>query len=245
MNDDISNADLFKKLDEMNVPVERCTVYSRYDELGLRDDTLPDHHADIAKFQLSAEVPKDVVIQYETAKNIYLYAWYVYRFYPVAEQQALSCLEMGLRNRLPNSLPPGYGRNDKPNSRPTMAPLLRYAIDQGLIKNEGFTRWHRLVRQRAQQRILFEQIEEMQMTDATGQEINIDEIVPNEQDLDCDFVSVLEKTLPGIRNAYAHGSTRLNKQVLGTFELVKEILAQLYPASELMATDKVYNEISD
>ena len=233
MNDDISTADLLKSLEEINVPDERCAVFSRYDEHGLRDDSLPDHYADIAKFQLSQEVPRAVVIQYETAKNIYLYAWYVYRFYPVAEQQALSSLEMGLRNRFPGNLPLGYGYKDRPNHRPTLAPLLRYAIDQGLIRNEGFSRWHRLVRQRAKDRVLFEQIEEMQITDTTVQKISSDEIVPNAADLDCDFVSVLEKTLPGIRNAYAHGSTRLSNQVLGTFELVKEILIQLYPTDSI------------
>ena len=71
----------------------------------------------------------------------------------------------------------------------------------------------------------------MRGTDSVVQLINFDEVVPNAQDLDCDFVAILEKTLPGIRNSYAHGSTRLSNQVLGTFGLVSEIFAQLYPAN--------------
>lgn len=231
MNNDISNADLLKMLEKINVSDERSSAYLRYDERGLRDNTLEDHHADIARFQMSSDVPKDVVILYETAKNIYLYAWYIYRFYSVAEQQALSCLEMGLRKRFPLGLPPGYGSKKKPNVRPTLAPLLRYAIDQELIRNEGFSRWHRLVRQRARQRVMFEQIECMEKSNSTFQEVDVDDVVTNDQDLNCDFVSILEQTLPGIRNSYAHGSPRLSKQVLGTFELVNEILAQIYPAN--------------
>ncbi|MBX9899366.1 MAG: hypothetical protein K2Y28_01160 [Burkholderiaceae bacterium] len=233
MNNDISNADLLKKLETINVPDERCSVYSRHDELGTRNDTLEDHHADIARFLLSPDVPKDVVIQYETAKNIYLYAWYVYRFYSVAEHQALACLEMGLRKRFPGALPPGYGNKNKPNVRPTLAPLMRYAIDQGLIRNEGFSRWHQLVRQRTRNRLMYEQIEDMTMTNSMVREINVDDVVANAQDLDCDFVSALDEILPGIRNSYAHGSTRLTSQVLGTFELVNEILAQVYPSDSV------------
>jgi hypothetical protein len=231
MNNDISDADLLKRLENINLPDVRCSVYSRFDELGIRDDTLEEHHADIAKFQLSADVPKDIVIQYETAKNIYLYAWYVYRFYPVAEHQALACLEMGLRARFPEGLPPGFGYKNRPNLRPTLAPLLRYAIDQGLIRNEGFSRWHSLVQQRARNRVMFEQIEDMGMSNSMVGEITVDEVVANAQDLDCDFVSALDEFLPGIRNSYAHGSSRLNNQVLGTFELVNEILAQVYPTT--------------
>ena len=105
MNTDISTADLLKQFEKINVPDERAFCFSRYDKAGLRETTLEDHFADIARFHLSANVPREVTIQYETAKNIYLYAWYVYRFYPVAEQQALASLEMGLRQRLPASLP--------------------------------------------------------------------------------------------------------------------------------------------
>ncbi|MFZ6645628.1 hypothetical protein ACO0LO_07930 [Undibacterium sp. TJN25] len=235
MTNEISNADLLKKLEEINSPDERWTVFSRYDERGARSDSLAEHHADIARFQLSADVPKEVVILFETAKNVYLYAWYVYRFYPIAEHQALACLEMGLRKKFPGGLPTGYPNKAKPNTRPTLAPLLRYAIDQGLIKNEGFSGWHSQVRQRARNRVQFEQIESNGQSNSLVQEINLNNIVPNAQDLDYDFVSILEETLPGIRNSYAHGSPRLSNQVLGVFELVSEVLAQLYPRAATFA----------
>ena len=62
-----------------------------------RDIELADHHEGISLCALHAGVPEDIVIQFETARNIYLYAWFVYRFYPVAlrEQRPCGSLEKG------------------------------------------------------------------------------------------------------------------------------------------------------
>ncbi len=44
-------------------------------------------------FPLNAGVPEHVAQHFETAKNLYLYSWFIYRFQPVAELQSLACLE--------------------------------------------------------------------------------------------------------------------------------------------------------
>ncbi|HEY5582342.1 MAG TPA: hypothetical protein VIK56_14510 [Rhodoferax sp.] len=62
--------------------------------------TLEEWHAAVSGFALTLAVPLDIRVHFETAKNLYLYAWFVYRFYPVAEQQALATLEFALRERL-------------------------------------------------------------------------------------------------------------------------------------------------
>jgi hypothetical protein len=54
----------------------------------------------ISPLQLGPEVPEAIAIHFETAKNILLYAWFVYRFHMVAEQYVLSTLELALRERL-------------------------------------------------------------------------------------------------------------------------------------------------
>lgn len=61
--------------------------------------TLADHHEEISAYALHTGVPQEIVLQFETARNVYLYAWFIYRFYPVAEHQALACLELALRER--------------------------------------------------------------------------------------------------------------------------------------------------
>src|SRR2546426_803333 len=61
--------------------------------------TIQDYHQAVSQFTLNAKVPEEIVHQFETAKNLYLYAWFVYRFYPVCEHHALACLELALRKR--------------------------------------------------------------------------------------------------------------------------------------------------
>ncbi|APD34502.1 hypothetical protein A8H35_10930 [Burkholderia thailandensis] len=50
------------------------------------------------------------------------------------------------------------------------------------------------------------------------------------EDQSWDLVQVLRKSLPDLRNELAHGSSMLSNQVLGTIELVAEILSQIYTA---------------
>ncbi|TDG24936.1 hypothetical protein EYW47_08995 [Paraburkholderia silviterrae] len=60
-------------------------------------------------------------------------------------------------------------------------------------------------------------------------EIDKDEpinITPEDQSWD--LVQILRKSLPDLRNELAHGSSMLTNQVLGTIELVAEILSQIY-----------------
>ena len=65
-------------------------------------------------------------------------------------------------------------------------------------------------------------------------EIDYEQAVPNDQGRECNYLPILLEALPEIWNSYAHGSTRLHSQVLGTIELVGEILNQLFqPAGDV------------
>lgn len=196
--------------------------------VGQASPSLALHHAEIDAIRLSAAVPEPIAIQFETARNLYLYAWHVYRFYMVAKVQALTTLELGLRTCLPERLPEPYQR---PRQRqPMLAGMLGYAIDEGLIRNDGFRRWHEAAERSARQRRSFEIVRTM--IDQQLAMMEHDEMAPLDitpEDQRWDLVSVLRESLPHARNDLAHGSTMLTNQVLGTIELVAEILGQLYP----------------
>jgi hypothetical protein len=228
-NDNKINADSFKPLAKVCTPDPRsgCTD-SRVDLPEEFAFAIATHHAHIAQLQLLPEVPEAIQIQFATAKNLCLYAWFVYRFYPVAQHQALACLEYGLRARFPDRLPKEYW-NKYPRLEPTLHPLLCFAIDSGLLKNEGFRRWHERGEMRARGRYQHEQLQEMIKHGLEQIVIDCDAAVPNNQDCDWDLLSVLKASLPKTRNALAHGSTMLHNQAYGTLELVCEILNQLYP----------------
>src|SRR4051812_22135313 len=121
--------DLLKPLSEIFTPDSRQTarVRLRVADLSMRPVTLEDHHANLEDITLAPEVPEYVRQHMETAKNLMLYSWYVYRFIPVAELHAYSGLEMALRLRL-----------NVDNDKVTFRPLLAKAIDKGLLRTQDF-----------------------------------------------------------------------------------------------------------
>jgi len=191
-------------------------------------DAIERHHGQFEELRLNSAVPEAVQIQFATAKNLCLYAWFVFRFYPVAEHQALTCLEFALHSRFPERLPKQYW-NKYPKQEPTLHPLLRYAIDTGVLQNAGFSRWHNHAAMRARQRYEHERLHEMIDRGLNEIELDFDQIVVAEPDYDWDLLSVLKETLPKTRNFHAHGTTMLHNKAYGTLELVAEIINQLFP----------------
>lgn len=185
---------------------------------------LADHYNSICQFVLKPSVPKDIVIQFETVKNIYLYAWFVYRFYPIAEHHALTCLEFALRGRFKDELPKEYW--NKPWN-PTLKPLLRYAIENNFIKNEGFQQWHQAAEKQATYRYQIEKIQEMDEKGLEEIELDFSEVEILDKDWDWNYINILLKKIPNLRNHYAHGNKSLRTQVLGTIQIVKEIIDQI------------------
>ncbi len=183
------------------------------------------HHAGVAAIQISSAVPEPVAIQFENARNLYLYAWYVYRFHMPATAAALAALEFGLRERLPTTFP------EKEQGKKLMLKrLLRMAVDHGLVRNEGFRRWHHAAQVNARERLSMEALKAMIENELDSVEYLIPEfpeILPEDQQWD--LVGRLPETLPAVRNELAHGSSMLTNHVLETIELVAEILNQLFP----------------
>jgi len=209
-------------------PDPRSTMLVRIDRSNgtVGEVELRDHHDEVAGFVLHAGVPEEIVVQFETSKNVYLYAWFVYRFYPVAEQHCLACLELALRERFKEEI--RTRKVNFPGKYPTLYPLLKYAVDQGIVKNEGFEKWRnrRIINSRARVEMeKFREMTEKGLTEIAWSEADI-EIKP--EDLEWDYTAMLVKVLPDLRNDYAHGSKDLHNQSLRTVQIVSEIINQLY-----------------
>jgi len=207
-------------------PDPRSTGFVRIDLTNgtSRAIELADHHELISGYVLHDGVPGDIVLQFETARNVYLYSWFVYRFYSVSEHQSLACLELALRERLKDEIRTGTIKG----KRPTLRPLLKYAIEHGLVKNEGFSTWRNRGEINSRQRLKMEKLREMSEKNLT--EITWDESDRKitDEDLDWDYVKMLPDMLPMLRNEYAHGSTELNNWALRSIQIVCEIINQLY-----------------
>ena len=162
----------------------------------------------------------------ETTKNLYLYAWFVYRFYPVAQHHALTCLELGLRTRFWDDIPakavPCHGK------KPMLKHLLQFAISTGAITNQGFASWHKIVWQRAVYRTEHERLRKMVEEKITSMVWDESLARVTKEDECVDYLGLLLDTIPKIRNSYAYGSTNLHNQGLHTIQIVAEIINQLF-----------------
>lgn len=188
--------------------------------------TVAYHHGVIVDISLHKSVPDDIRIHFETTKNLYLYAWFVYRFYPVAEHHAYTCLEFALRERFRAELLPAGKK--KREFEPGLKQLLIYAVKHGYLKDENFEVWRHRTEMRAKRRNeseIWEKAKRKGLNEITFDETQYE---IKDEDRDHEYLSTLIETIPWLRNHYAHGTKSLDNQVLGTLKLVAEIINQVY-----------------
>lgn len=193
--------------------------------------TLEERHAAVSRFELNLSVPLDIRVHFETAKNLYLYAWFVYRFYPVAEQHAFATLEFALRERFAPLHPDEFGSSAK--RPPSLSKLFAKARKEKLITNAGLRANERMAYARARDRASLERWREMKRLGLEEIEFDDSAIQPLPEDYAHDTLQIFAETLPFLRNTYAHGSSMLYATVLGTFENVTDLINQLYPTDFL------------
>lgn len=177
-------------------------------EGGFRPFELSDYHAAIDEVHLHKSVPDDVWVHFETARNLVLYSWFVYRFQSVGEMQALASLEFALRERY--RLEAG-GRKPK-----GLKHLLLHAIKSRWVRAEGVS---------AYEEILGKQREYLQSTalpfiDRQGRMPQPD---PEQ------YIRQVAEILPRLRNTWAHGSGMLLGHSVRILRLCADLINQLYP----------------
>ena len=226
----IEESDALRAPERAILPDSRTLAFARVNVVTgeVRRLSLSDQHEAVSHFQLNASAPEEVAIHFETAKNLYLYSWFVYRFYPVAEQQVLTTLEFALRSRQP-AFVEEYKRKNRLGHEPGLTALLKRAVGDGLIRNEAFASRREWALRRAKQRLRYEQIEKLRDTGADEMLIDDSEVVPTEEDLNYDWLGTFLDAIPYFRNNYAHGSSMLHPTVLHSFDVVSGIINQLYP----------------
>ena len=170
-------------------------------------------------------------VHFETAKNLYLYAWFVYRFYPVSEQHALATLEFALRERLAPLFPQFCG--DTVEHPPGLRRLFEKARKEKLISNAGLRATKRLALNRARLRAINDCVRDMEARGVREAAFNEAAALPLAEDYRHDVLATFAETLPRVRNKHAHGGAMLHPSVLDTFEIVTDLVNHLYPADSL------------
>jgi len=211
------SCDLFKPLELLDSPDPRNNLTSRTKEIEKM-------HRHISQFSLSNEVPIDVQIKFDTARNLYIYSWYVYRFANIAEHQLFICLEFGLRELFLEELPKKYKNRYGDTS---IEKLLRYIVDFGYLENKDFKRYEDRVRRNSEVRYQRSKIDEMNKKGLKEITYDLNDVAISEED-HFDFLNPLINYIKHFRNEYAHGSTMLFENITNTFEDVSEILNAVY-----------------
>ncbi len=186
----VSQFEVVEPADSLREPL---SVLNR-DPRSSGSQTLADHQQRIAQYQLAEFVPHAIRVHFETAKNLYLYAWFVYQFYPVAEKHALATLEFELCERLSVWMPEKHGPKVKvPRG---LSNLLAKATAEKLITNAGLRANDRFARQRARDRGSMERIREMQARGLTAMVFDDSAIHPLPEDYAHDSLKIFGTPCP-------------------------------------------------
>lgn len=230
---DISPCDALRDVDSALAPDARWKGFAVLDSGGVRPASLQDRQMQIARFVLSSAVPPEIRVHFETAKNLFLYAWFVYRFHPVAEQQVLASLEFALRERL-------KGEKDSASRRSGLSALLKTAQIRGLIRNDAIRNCAQWAMELARERYRHEALQ--QMIGSNTEEMILDEtdVQPTDADLTYDWIGNFVESLPRIRNIHAHGTGMLYPNVLRTFDIVSDLINQLYGSDRVSPLNDGY-----
>jgi len=229
----IDESDFLKTPQSALDPDPRTKYLVLQDNLSrhIRQVTLVDQHELISTFTLNPNVPEEVSIHFETAKNLYLYSWFVFRFYPVAEQQALTTLEYALRLGCPEFVKE-QSDNNRFKNEPGLKKLIKHAGKTGKIKNELFPSRFEWASQRAKARFRYLKFNEMIDSELIEMELDDSDVEPSDDDLNHDWIKDFIDQMPGLRNDLAHGSPALHHTVIHTFDVVRSMINMLFPEAK-------------
>jgi len=200
------SADNFRELNALTLPDIRQSMFVVVNEkTGTHRPTdVADIHKGLCSLSLSSKVPDDIRVHFDTARNLLLYSWFVYRFMQIAERQAYASAEMALRMKLPP---------DPKKKCRMLRDLLQDAVAMGIIRAEGFTHFREIVSERNDLRMsLPSEIRNSALPEPDA----------------AAYLANLVEMLPALRNGLAHGNTRLDHHVWFTMNITCDLINQLY-----------------
>lgn len=183
----------------------------------------------ISTLNLNADVPEAIVHHFETAKNVLLYAWFVYRFHMVAEQYVLTTLEFALRERLLHENPMKIASDRVPG----LKWMLSTARKEGWISNKQFDLSRELAQKKSEIRHSLRMIHRMEELGLSEMEYDLSAVEIAEEDLAHNWIEQFESDLPNLRNMHAHGTKSLYPTVFNTFRIVHNLIEQLFPVNKV------------
>jgi hypothetical protein len=212
------NGDEFKPLNEMLLSDVRQTFWVKIQPDGsTREFRFDDLHKRVAELVLNSTVPEDVRTSFDTARNLYLYSWFVYRFLTVAELQAYAAFEYALGKRIEvENIGHIHGLKRR----------FDFAIQKGWLRADGVRRYQRSAKRRK------EFIEEQEQFHREYLKLEVGSQKPTfktEDEYAFDYLEGLKSAFPHLRNSIAHGTPKLAGGTVVTIEICCDLINQLFP----------------
>lgn len=108
VDEKIQECDSFRSFEKITEPDERGVGVFHTTDLKNWQKYVDAH------LKPSSDIPTDILTQIETAKNLFLYSWFVYRFGVVATNQMLNITELALKAKFEiESITPPNGLRGK------------------------------------------------------------------------------------------------------------------------------------
>lgn len=199
----------FKSLDEICSPDPRQQGIVVMDHgRGHRPIQLQDLYNEVAAIFLEGDPPESVAREFDKARNLLVYGWFVYEFGMPAMLQAHGTLELALREKF-------KAENIPLDGRPGLSWFLKQAIERKWIKDGDFPHVVRNAERRREMMEGWPFSNEPDPFDPTATE----------------YCEILSRSLPKIRNHLAHGSSMLQPpgHALLDLEICARIIDCLFP----------------
>jgi len=213
-----SAGDEFKPLAEVTLPDVRQKFWARLQPDGtFRGVQLKDLHNRMSELTLNSTAPEGVRTGFETARNLFLYSWFVYRFLTVAELQAYAALEFALGERI---------EIEKAGHIRGLSRRFDFAVKKRWLRAEGVRRYRQVAKRRKEYSKEQEQIfKEFLKTEGGWR--NPD--ARTEDEHASDYLRNLKDGIPKLRNSVAHGNPMLHGGAGLTLEICCDLINQLFP----------------
>lgn len=124
MHPNTDPCDQVKTLKNMFEPDPR----TRFLDLGIED-----YLSLVAEAKLVEAVPSEIRIQFDVARNIFIFSYYSYQMAMAAQMQAFATLELARMRRLANS------SVEYKKQRPSLSELFQIALDNDWINDKALT----------------------------------------------------------------------------------------------------------
>ena len=198
------NKEVIFPSDEMRTPINLASRDSRLSAYpGLTIESMYDA---MNQFELSEAVEEKIRVQYDTARNLFLHSYFVYRFFNVAESQLFSVLELALKEVIEQKHLSAFKKTTKGKKfRSGLRLYLEFISINKIIRNEDFPAWHNrnwVAARNDYDEKVFKIMEEQGLDEYQMDSSEIDE---TQYDVELNYVEILCELIPKQRNEYAHG----------------------------------------